>query len=89
MEIVVSLMALVAFATGARMLWSTDARAGPAGLFRGLFGSQGLDWPTGVQEEDRDRLWSWADPPEPVDPAETEDELVDLSVGAVPVRPVR
>ncbi len=87
MEVVVSLIALVAFATGARMLGSASGRAGPAGLFRGLFGSTGLGWPTGVQEEDRDRLWSWAEPAEPQD--EPDDELVDVSEGAVPVRRVR
>lgn len=85
----VSLIALVAFAMGARMLGSACGRAGPAGMFRGLFDSPGLDWPTGVQEEDRDRLWSWAQPVKPEEPLADVQELVEVREQAVSVSRVR
>jgi hypothetical protein len=89
MELVVGLIALVAFATGARMLGSAYGRGGPSGMFRGLFGATGLDWPAGVQEEDRDRVWSWSEPAEPAEPVDPDGELVEVSNGAVPVGRVR
>jgi hypothetical protein len=54
-------------------------------LLGGLFAGPGeLGWPAGVQEEDRDRIWSWAPPPQAV-----EGDLIDRDVAPVPVRPVR
>lgn len=60
-----------------------DRRAG-ATLLEGLFTRpDGLGWPPGVQEEDRDRIWSWSPPPETV-----EGDLIDAGVAAVPVQRV-
>jgi hypothetical protein len=73
-----------------------SGRTEPSVLFEGLFSAPDLGWPHGVQEEDRDRLWSWDPPPlrsdaRPIEahPQLPKAELIDLVVGGVPVRPVR
>lgn len=87
-----------AIAKALMLVRSVDGRASPAGLFAGIFVAPGLGWPEGVQEEDRDRLWSWdaspssssitIEPPaaQPVLPMEPRvGVLIDLDVGGVPV----
>jgi hypothetical protein len=73
-------------ARGARAL-GVHVRARPtdAALLGGLFAGPGeLGWPPGVQEEDRDRIWSWAPRPQAV-----EGDLIDRDVAPVPVGRVR
>ncbi len=80
-----------AIAKALMLVRSGYGRASPAGLFAGLFVAPGLGWPEGVQEEDRDRLWSW-DAPRPERDAPRGPpvaELIDLEFGGVPVWPVR
>jgi hypothetical protein len=87
------------------LVGSVDGRAGPAGLFTGLFVAPALGWPHGVQEEDGDRPWRWDGwqrlRPErsmamgfPTTHLATTMEspagvLIDLDRGAVPVHPCR
>jgi hypothetical protein len=80
-----------AFAKALLLDRSGNGRASPAGLFAGMFVAPGLGWPVGVQEEDRDRLWSWAAPPPrpEVPPGPPVAELIDLDAGGVPVQRVR
>jgi hypothetical protein len=97
----VLLIALVALlARGARFLGIMDARAQRAGdgVINGLFAlsreysrSGELGWPHGVQEEDRDRIWTWAPPPEAPegDFIELQGELEDAEVAVVRVHRVR
>lgn len=81
MDLLVYLVVSLIVAKGLMMIGGVDGRSGPAGLFRGMFSSPNLGWPRGVQEEDRERAWSWDSPP-------TEPDDVDLiDVGDVTVEP--
>lgn len=108
---VVLLIALVALlASGARFLGMMEARAGRAdnvdGVVDGLNGmfllsreysrSGQLGWPHGVQEEDRDRVWTWSPPaqaPQSEAPdgdfIEIQGELVEAEVAVVRVHRTR
>jgi hypothetical protein len=97
------MLVLGAFAKALMLVRSVDGRASPAGLFVGMFAAPGLGWPEGVQEEDRDRLWSWdvpsLEPEAPIGTAAAAEpgaapgvpvaELIDVEVGTVSVHPVR
>jgi hypothetical protein len=63
MDFVVLIVLVAALVKGASYLGITFGRSGPAGLLQGMFSNSSLGWPHGVQEEDRDRLWSWEEPP--------------------------
>ena len=95
MDFVVVIVLLVVLVTGASLLGIGFGRSGPAGLLGGLFSAPSLDWPHGVQEEDRDRVWSWeaaaAEPPATEPPAtEPPDaEVVEVTAVRAPVQRVR
>ena len=86
MEVALLIVFAALLARGARVL-GVHVRARPTdvALLGGLFAGPGeLGWPPGVQEEDRDRIWSWAPPPQAV-----EGDLIDRDVAPVPVGRVR
>jgi hypothetical protein len=81
MELLIYLVVFGVVAKGLLTIGGVYGRSGPAGLLGGMFSSPTLGWPHGVQEEDRDRAWSWDPPP-------NEPDDVDLfDVGDVPVEP--
>ena len=101
MEVALLIALVVLLARGARFLGMMDARAqqAGAGVLDGLFAlsreysrSGELGWPHGVQEEDRDRVWTWAPPPEPADESDVIDvraDLIDAEIALVRVQRVR
>jgi hypothetical protein len=89
-SIVVVIVLLVVLVKGASLLGIAFGRSGPAGLLGGMFSAPSLDWPHGVQEEDRDRVWSWDLPrteqPTTEPPAA---EVVEVTAERAPVQRVR
>jgi hypothetical protein len=88
MELLIDLAIFGGVAYGLFTLRSADDRTGLAGLFRGMFSAPTLGWPDGVQEEDRDRVWSWAPPDAEPDDADVI-ELGGSTIDPAPVNPVR
>ena len=62
MEVVLDIVVLGALARAFMAIGRVYGRVSPAGLLSGLFTAPTLGWPIGVQEEDRDRAWSWSTP---------------------------
>jgi hypothetical protein len=85
MELLIYLAVFAVVAYGLVALGGAYVRAGPAGLFGGMFRAPTLGWPVGVQEEDRDRVWSWAPPGAEPDDA----DVIDLGGSTVEPTPVR
>lgn len=94
MEVLILIALVALLARGARFLGMMEARSGRIGdgvvdALNGMFvlsreysRSGELGWPRGVQEEDRDRVWSWSPPaaaPEG-DFIDIEGEIVDAEV---------
>jgi hypothetical protein len=93
MDLVVFIVLLVVLVKGASVLGVAFGRSGPAGLLGGMFAAPSLDWPHGVQEEDRDRAWSWeaaaAELPATEPPGVEVVEVVEVTAERAPVQPVR
>jgi hypothetical protein len=88
--LIVLIVLIAALVKGASYLGITFGRSGPAGLLRGMFSAPSLDWPHGVQEEDRERIWSWEAPATGPPAKEAPDaEVVEVTEERVPVRRVR
>jgi hypothetical protein len=84
MDLLIYIVVFGALATGLIVLGGTYGRSGPTGLLRGMFSSPTLGWPVGVQEEDRDRIWSWDQLPTEPDDA----DLIDLGDARIESSPV-
>ena len=90
MDLVVLIVLIAALVKGASLLGITFGRSGPAGLLGGMFSAPTVDWPQGVQEEDRDRVWSWSPPPAESKAGEAPDaEVVESLDERAPVQRVR
>ena len=88
MDLLVYFVVFGVLATGLLVLRGAYGRSGPTGLLRGMFSSPSLGWPEGVQEEDRDRVWSWDTAPTEPDDADLID-LGDASIEPAPVHRIR
>ena len=62
MDLIICIVVLWALAKGILAIGGVHRRVSLGGFFGGMFAAPTLGWPTGVQEEDRDRIWSWEAP---------------------------
>ncbi len=85
MELLIYVVVFGVLARAFALLGGGYGRSGPSGLLSGLFNSPGLGWPEGVQEEDRERVWSWAPPAVVPDDA----DLIDVPTLGVEPAPVQ
>jgi hypothetical protein len=63
MDVVTYIVVLAFLGRIALAIGGAYARIGPSDFLSGLFSAPTLGWPSGVQEEDRERLWSWSPAP--------------------------